>query len=240
MIAEVMATEDNDSQSWDQINHKDMDLIEIKNQLKAIKIFCEKLNKFQIILNTNNVLNETIESLNHLDFNQTIDCKTFKISETMLSINETKSSDNLIAINNTINNNNKYFHCFWPKCEYKSKNKNSLPSHQLIHSNVRQFKCDFNNCNKSYKWKTQLSKHKNIVHLNYRFVCGFNDCNKWFTDKSYLVHHKSYVHLNKKQYKPFKCNEEKCGKSFAIKSNLIIKGWSSNFDARVLAITPKP
>ncbi|CAG2104550.1 unnamed protein product [Medioppia subpectinata] len=222
-VDEVMATEDNDSQTWHQINqitHKDITNHQMLRQFKAINTLCLKLQTFQSILNNNySVLNETIECENNfdLDINQTIVCKTFKISETLLSMNETKSSDNFSVINNTINNNN-YFRCFWPNCHFKTKFNVNLNRHQLIHSNIKPFKCDFNDCNKSYNHQSLLINHKNNVHLNKRFKCDFNDCNKYFTQKSHVIKHKSSVHLNEKQ---FKCDVENCDKSYTEKRNLM-------------------
>ncbi|CAG2108595.1 unnamed protein product, partial [Medioppia subpectinata] len=205
-VDEVMATEDNDSQTWHQINqitHKDMDCIEMITKLNEMKIFSETIDKMQCILDTNSSdLCENIQSLNKT----IIDCKPIKISV------------NLMAINKTINKNNDKFRCLRTDCHFKTQFKSVLIQHQIIHTNIRQFKCDFNDCTKSYKWKSQLIKHKNAVHLNKRFVCDFKDCNKSFTTKQTLFQHKSCVHLNEKDYK---YNEENCGKSFDGISDLI-------------------
>ncbi|CAG2177093.1 unnamed protein product [Oppiella nova] len=91
----------------------------------------------------------------------------------------------MLSNHNTINtlNTYHYFHCFWPKCQYKTSFKQNLTEHQLIHSNTKKFKCDFLNCNKS-------------VHTGETpFVCDFNDCGKRFTQKSHLQRHKGR-HLN--------------------------------------------
>ncbi|CAG2168478.1 unnamed protein product [Oppiella nova] len=126
----------------------------------------------------------------------------------------------MLSNHNTINtlNTYHYFHCFWPKCQYKTSYKFDLYKHQLIHTNSKRFKCDFNNCNKVYKTHSDLNQHKQRVHLNVRYVCDWSECGKQFTTKSYLLRHKTTVHLNEKK---FKCNEENCGKSFATKQRLI-------------------
>ncbi|CAG2103063.1 unnamed protein product [Medioppia subpectinata] len=177
---------------------------------------------------------KTIECENndYFSINQTIDCNSCKISDKMLNNCHiiTKSDD--------------YFHCFWPKCQYKTTKKRNLTLHQLSHSEIRQFKCDFNKCNKSYKQKIDLVRHHNSIHLNMRFICDFNECNKKFAYKSDLFRHKSCVHLNKKK---FKCNEENCVKKFKQLSHLlrhkrIHSGekpfwqlvWSDEFDGQYL------
>ncbi|CAG2117420.1 unnamed protein product, partial [Medioppia subpectinata] len=233
-IDEVMATEDNDSQTWAQVI-EDLDFNQMMNKLIEIKIFCQTIDKMQCILNTNySVLNETIESLNHLDFNQTIDCKTFKISDHLITYYKT---------------NDKYFHCLCTDCEYKSKNKNNLLSHQLIHSNIKQFKCDFNDCNESFKTTSNLFRHKKCVHLKEKrfkcneencgksftlksnliqhqcihsvekpFVCDFNGCNERYNRKTQLLHHKNSMHLNQR----FICDVNDCHKKFTTKQTLIL------------------
>src|SRR5882757_9904115 len=43
-----------------------------------------------------------------------------------------------------------FYNCFWPKCEFRSKQLCNLEQHQLIHKNIKQFKCNFKNCNKMF------------------------------------------------------------------------------------------
>ncbi|CAG2117589.1 unnamed protein product, partial [Medioppia subpectinata] len=112
------------------------------------------------------------------------------------------------------NNNNKYFHCFWPKCQFKVKNKKYLKNHQMKHSNI-QFKCDFNGCNKSFTTNANLLFHKSCVHLSEKpFKCNEINCGKSFGLKSNLIQHK-------RNSNSFKCNEENCNKSFPYKRSLM-------------------
>ncbi|CAG2104551.1 unnamed protein product, partial [Medioppia subpectinata] len=183
---------------------EDLDFNQMMNKFNEMKVFCETIDKMQCILNTNySDLNETIESFNEINI---IDCKPLKII------------DKMIGNINSINNNNKYFHCFWPNCHFNTKYKFSLSEHQLTHSEGKLFKCNYNNCDKSYKRFAHLYDHKNSVHLNKRIKCDVKDCNKTFTKKHHLNQHKSCVHLKQKA---FKCDEENCGKSFGVKSHLI-------------------
>ncbi|CAG2116368.1 unnamed protein product, partial [Medioppia subpectinata] len=115
-------------------------------------------------------------------------------------------------------NRGKEMHCFWPKCQYKTRESKKFTAHQSMHLNVKQFKCDFNNCNKSFTQFSNLQTHKNPVHLNVKFICDFNECHKSFTSKKGLFLHKSCVHLNERK---FKCNEENCGKKFTSTQSLI-------------------
>ncbi len=68
----------------------------------------------------------------------------------------------------------KKFKCFWPKCLYKTKTKQSIERHNFIHKNVKPFKC--NECDHRFK-RSYLSKHKRCVHLKERnFKCNYDNC----------------------------------------------------------------
>ncbi|CAG2170271.1 unnamed protein product [Oppiella nova] len=110
-------------------------------------------------------------------------------------------SDLINAFNhNTINilNAYQYFHCFWPKCQFKTSRRNHFNRH--------------NECRKQFTTKRHLLQHKSAVHLNEkRLKCNEDNCGKCFAQNSYLIAHK-------RTQKPFVCHFTDCDKlSFAFK-----------------------
>src|ERR1700733_8562904 len=133
------------------------------NKISKLQILCQSLDIIQCFLSQNaSVLCEGIECENAV--NLSMNCNS-------IDLNSCKISDKMLSNHNTINtlNTYHYFHCFWPKCQYKTSTRSYLIEHQLIHLDVKQFKCDFNNCNKVYKLKSQLIEHKNRVHIKVRY-----------------------------------------------------------------------
>ncbi|CAG2115524.1 unnamed protein product, partial [Medioppia subpectinata] len=92
-------------------------------------------------------------------------------------------------------NRGKEMHCFWPKCQYKTKEK-----HNCVHLNERKFKCNEENCGKKFITNQNLIRHKIIHSGEKHFVCHFNDCNKSFSEKCHLKEHMKR-HLNIKSHK---------------------------------------
>jgi len=133
------------------------DKISSKIYLNLNKLFeIKKLNSNQIkckkILDKNyEIFNKIRENNNNLISNINL-CK---INEKYEEMNERKESLK----------NSKYFKCFYPKCDYKTKRLNHLKEHKRKHSNKKCFKCDFNNCKKMFKWKYSLITHK-LIHFN--------------------------------------------------------------------------
>ena len=120
-------------------------LIEMKSKLRKLCDFrdlCQSLDKMQCFLSQNaSVLCEGIECENAV--NLSMNCNS-------IDLNSCKISDKMLSNHNTINtlNTYHYFHCFWPKCQFKTSHESKLTKHLLIHSNTKPFKCDFDNCNK--------------------------------------------------------------------------------------------
>src|SRR5260370_23543800 len=106
-----------------QINVKLKQLNEIK-KLNLDLIKCKK------ILNKNDY---NLSELRKCENNLISNLKLCKISANYEVLNESKE----------IIKNNKYFNCFWPKCEYKTKRLNHLNRHKQKHLNENCFKCDF-------------------------------------------------------------------------------------------------
>src|ERR1700743_4004980 len=112
--------------------------------LNDFRSLCQSLDKMQCFLSQNaSVLCEGIECENAV--NLSMNCNS-------IDLNSCKISDKMLSNHNTINtlNTYHYFHCFWPKCQYKTTNVGHLSNHQLMHTNVKKYKCDFNNCNKIF------------------------------------------------------------------------------------------
>ena len=110
-------------------------------QLNEIKKLNLDLIKCKKILNKNDY---NLSELRKCENNLISNLKLCKISANYEVLNERKE----------MIKNDKYFKCFWPKCEYKTKYLSQLNEHKVKHSIEKCFKCDFNNCNKIYKWKT--------------------------------------------------------------------------------------
>ena len=85
-----------------------------------MKKLSEKLNNNSFIINCNK--------------SKAFDVNTENLCKTTLDIK--------------IEENMKYFKCFWPKCEIKAQNNSVLDSNMNIRLNKRQFVCDFNECKK--------------------------------------------------------------------------------------------
>src|SRR5882757_4420631 len=107
-------------------------------QLNEIKKLNLDLTKCKKILNKNDY---NLSELRKCENNLISNLKLCKISANYEVLNERKE----------MIKNDKYFKCFWPKCEYKAKHFWELNRHKLKHSNEKCFKCDFTNCNKIYK-----------------------------------------------------------------------------------------
>src|SRR5260370_5917090 len=115
-----------------QINVKLKQLNEIK-KLNLDLIKCKK------ILNKNDY---NLSELRKCENNLISNLKLCKISANYEVLNERKE----------MIKNDKYFNCFWPKCEFKAKCLSALNKHKAKHTNEKCFKCDFNNCNKMFKF----------------------------------------------------------------------------------------
>src|ERR1700733_1788362 len=138
------------------------------NKISKLQILCQSLDIIQCFLSQNaSVLCEGIECENAV--NLSMNCNS-------IDLNSCKISDKMFSNHKTINtlNTYHYFRCFWPKCQFKTKYKHELKSHNAIHSTDKQFKCDFENCGKAYKLLLNLISHKNSVHLNVRYVCDWS------------------------------------------------------------------
>ena len=96
------------------------------NRLSECISLCQSLDKMQCFLSQNaSVLCEGIECENAV--NLSMNCNS-------IDLNSCKISDKMLSNHNTINtlNTYHYFHCFWPKCQFKTQYKNNLTKHQLI------------------------------------------------------------------------------------------------------------
>src|ERR1700743_1060229 len=80
-----------------------------------------------------------------------------------IDLNSYKISDKMLSNHNTINtlNTYHYFHCFWPKCHFKTKSEQSFNNHKL-----KQYKCDLIDCTQTFNNTVYLNVHKNKCHLN--------------------------------------------------------------------------
>src|SRR5882757_7555871 len=103
----------------------------LKNLLKLIKVNKSLFEIQSNISRNNSVFFESNECKNNYYFDI-----NFNFAKTKLKIN------NNLKKNKIQTNKSKDFKCFWPKCEYKTKQSNHLKSHKLIHKNIKQFKCD--------------------------------------------------------------------------------------------------
>ena len=89
-------------------------------KLWEIKDLCQSLDEMQCFLSQNaSVLCEGIECENAV--NLSMNCNS-------IDLNSCKISDKMLSNHNTINtlNTYHYFHCFWPKCQFKTRYKVNL------------------------------------------------------------------------------------------------------------------
>src|ERR1700689_725906 len=113
-------------------------IIELSKLCEFLEL-CQSLDKMQCFLSQNaSVLCFGTECENAV--NLSMNCNS-------IDLNSCKISDKMLSNHNTINtlNTYHYFHCFWPKCQYKTSYKSQLHKHQSTHSSQKQFKCDFKN-----------------------------------------------------------------------------------------------
>lgn len=115
-------------------------------------------------------------------------------------------------------------------------NERTIPD--LVITDAALFQCD--HCPKSFKSRKCLLNHL-IRHKKVEHICDFLDCKKIFNTKHKLTQHKCHVHAPKKMcdkcsmmitshrmkehikavhtesdpcFKPIKCKEEACGRTF--------------------------
>src|SRR5260370_13493527 len=93
-------------------------------QLNEIKKLNLDLIKCKKILNKNDY---NLSELRKCENNLISNLKLCKISTNYEVLNERKE----------IVRNDKYFNCFWPKCEYKTEILQHLNKHKLIHTNEK-------------------------------------------------------------------------------------------------------
>src|ERR1700679_393042 len=102
------------------------------SNLFAFRDLCQSLDKMQCFLSQNtSVLCEGIECENAV--NLSMNCNS-------IDLNSCKISDKMLSNHNTINtlNTYHYFHCFWPKCHFKTRHESDLTRHQIMHSNSKK------------------------------------------------------------------------------------------------------
>ena len=80
----------------------------------------------------------------------------------------------------------KSFPCDHQGCDYKSRSKNNVLSHQKqVHSEERPFSCNYTGCSFRCKRKTNLKNHTNQIHLKVK-AKQCHVCDKRFSWKSNL------------------------------------------------------
>ncbi|CAG2117181.1 unnamed protein product [Medioppia subpectinata] len=84
-----------------------------------------------------------------------IEAKVCKISVNNSVINNYNTSDS--SNNRELKSQLK---CFWPKCEFKTRARDSLKQHYSVHYKCKQFCCTVKGCDKVFKYKTNLVKHR--------------------------------------------------------------------------------
>ena len=170
---------------------------ENKKRFKCFWPKCQYLTEFESQLNRHIFIhsNERPFVCDFKDCNQTFKRDVYLIDHKLTHF---KTEDN------------KKLKCFWPKCYFKTDNKQTLTQHISKHSNARKFPCKIPGCNYSNKYKNYLKKHMK-KHSNLRqFFCDFKECNKTFKYKSTLNLHKR----RHNERKSFKCDFKDCDKSY--------------------------
>lgn len=107
------------------------------------------------------------------------------------------------------------FKCPWPNCDASFKARCKLKVHQVIHTGERPYRCNWEGCMASFNQSGHLSRHKRS-HTGQRYSCTWLGCDKLFSQR-----HSLKIHLMEhKGEKPWKCNMDDCGRSFAEKWKL--------------------
>lgn len=101
-------------------------------------------------------------------------------------------------------------------CKKSFKRNSHLKRHLTIHSeDPKPFKCLYSNCLMRFSDKYHLERHVRVKHKNINFSC--ENCNLSFEKKLFLYKHNFQSHHLDK---PFKCEQDDCGKSYYTKGIL--------------------
>lgn len=101
-------------------------------------------------------------------------------------------------------------------CKKSFKRNSHLKRHLTIHSeDPKPFKCLYSNCLMRFSDKYHLERHVRVKHKNINFSC--ENCNLSFEKKLFLYKHNFQSHHIDK---PFKCEQNDCGKSYYTKAIL--------------------
>ena len=113
----------------------------------------------------------------------------------------------------------KPYSCTWDGCERSFSSKAYMGRHPTDHTGEFPYLCP--DCPKQFKSQTELNQHS-VRHMDPDDVgsnrkCPHEGCAKIFEKKFYLDLHIRRHHTHEK---PFQCDVETCGKSFAVKAAL--------------------
>src|SRR6266446_770951 len=117
----------------------------LMRRIKSGSLLSQNINKVFIDLNKcKNILNNNF--INIYQKSSSSDSSNNMI-ENILNINKFCKiiDENVLKCNDFCSEDNKYFKCFWPKCEFKSMFNSMLESHHKTHINNNIYKCDYNN-----------------------------------------------------------------------------------------------
>ena len=82
----------------------------------------------------------------------------------------------------------KWFPCDHPGCDYKSRWKNNIVSHQIVHTEERPFSCNYAGCSYRCKLENNLKNHENHVHIKLKTKCCHICSERFFRRKNVRDH----------------------------------------------------
>ncbi|CAG2172830.1 unnamed protein product [Oppiella nova] len=151
-----------------KLSAKNSECDKLKQQIKDIKLECDRYKQVMIQLNDTIVTGNGHGTGGKSRKNQSHGCHSCCHAD-------------------------KPYICEWDNCGKRFRSRPHLDAHKNIHTG-RRFPCDWPNCGKSFMRKYNLVEHTKLHSSVNPNVCDFHNCGKFFSSKYSLMRHQSAQH----------------------------------------------